>query len=99
MTLKNLLIVGIFSALTMSEGKAALYQTLVSQGNQGKIELISWCSRHPHHHKCHHHHHYRPHLWPWYDERYNKRASYCHLHPYREECRRFCNLNPRICYR
>gem|GEM_PF-3357275 len=100
MVLKNLLIVGILSVLTMSGGKAAPYQTLISQEGRGKIELISsWCERHPRHHKCHRHHHHPP-FYKFrymYDERYATRESYCRQHPFRDGCQRFCMLNPGVC--
>lgn len=99
MTLKNLLIVGILGALVISEGKATLYQTLVSQEDVGKVELIKskhWCRQHPHHRKCHRHPPFHKFQY-MYDERYNTRESYCRQHPFRDGCQRFCILNPGVC--
>ncbi len=102
MTLKNLLIAGMFGALAMSGAKAVPVHLLVSQENMGKVELVKswrWCKQHPHHHKCHHrhhpgHHHRYHHM---YDDRYNKRESYCRHNPFRDGCQRFCMLNPGTC--
>jgi hypothetical protein len=98
MTLRKLLISGIFSALAMYEANAVPSQTLVSQESMGKVDLIStWCLRHPHHHKCHRHHRVQPSYW--YHESFNEKANHCRHHPYEKRCHRFCNINPRICYR
>jgi hypothetical protein len=102
MTFKKILISGIFGVLAMGEANAAPFQAPISQESMGKVELIStWCSRHPRHHKCHHHHHRHYGLQPFYryDKSFNKKANRCRHHPYEKKCQRFCNLNPRICYR
>ncbi|MGV8948481.1 MAG: hypothetical protein ACOH2E_03835 [Candidatus Paracaedibacter sp.] len=99
MTLKKLLISGIFGVLAMCEANAAPYQTLVAQESMGKVDLIStWCSQHPRHHKCHRHHK-RVQPFYWYHESFNEKAHHCRHHPYEKRCQRFCNINPGICYR
>lgn len=100
MTLKSLLIAGIFGVLAMNEANAVPSQTLAFQENMGKVELIKswkWCERHPYHHKCHHRRHHHHHHHNMYDERYNNKESYCRQNPFRDGCQRFCMLNPGTC--
>ena len=98
MSLKKILLTGMFGLVLMGGIQASPYQTPVTAEENENIVLVStWCQKHPH--RCHHHHpHY---VMPEYryHERFEEKARHCRLHPHSWNCERFCALNSRICYR
>lgn len=96
MTLKYLLIGGLFGLTLMGATQAAPYQTPVSDENTMKVAY--WCDSFGrcHKHKKRHHHRHGFYKQPYsaYHPYARGRASYCWNHPYSSpSCERFCAIN------
>lgn len=102
--MKIIMTLGLVIGIGMgSAAQVSLEKISYTNNEQGKIELIAhgFCHRHRHHPDCHHRHHRKPVKPFWlfkYDDRFNRKMHKCRHHPDRKSCRRFCDVNPRVCY-
>jgi hypothetical protein len=104
MTIKNLLIGGLFGLTLMGPTQGTPEQIPVSGENTMKVahscDMFGRCHKHKRHHKHHKHHKWHHHPYGLYKQPYGgfhpnarARANYCKFHPYSQGCERFCYMN------
>lgn len=99
MTLKNLLILGLFGMIATGEAQAGPYQAPIRTDVNKNIQLVSTYQYYPHYTYPSYNYYYgHPHHW--YHKKYSDLANQCRYHRFSfksSKCKRFCGLNPHIC--
>jgi hypothetical protein len=114
MPIKILCLAAIMGIISIGGMKAAVSQTLylntVQSFHQNKVNITP-VYYHDRYYRHHYPFRFREEdiiiddalLYPesphhWYADDYSQRAHHCRQHPYKGECERFCDLNPRVCF-